>query len=104
MKTSMLILLNKTATLICKLFKKNGSVFPGSLIVPFDKNVLRKVKYPKYVIGVTGSSGKGSTTSLVAHIMKKAPKEGKHGNINRSVYVRKPGTPAEDGKHEDKTE
>ena len=39
-----------------------------------------------------------------AHIMKKAPKEGKHGNINRSVYVRKPGTPAEDGKHEDKTE
>jgi len=72
MKTSLLILLNKMATLICRIFRKNGSVFPGSLVVPFDKNVLKKIKYPKYVIGITGSSGKGSTTSLVAHIMKKA--------------------------------
>lgn len=72
MKTSFLILLNKAATLVCKIFRKNGSVFPGSLIVPFDKKILKKIKYPKYVVGVTGSSGKGSTTSLVAHILKKA--------------------------------
>ena len=64
--------MNKLATLICKIFRKNGSVFPGSLVVPFDKSILRKVKYPKYVVGVSGSSGKGSTTSLVAHILKKA--------------------------------
>lgn len=72
MKTSLLILLNKMVTLVCKIFRKNGSVFPGSLIVPFDKDILKKIKYPKYVIGITGSSGKGSTTSLVAHILNKS--------------------------------
>lgn len=69
MKTSLLIMLNKIFTNICKLFKKNGSVFPGSLVLPLDKEILTKIKYPKYVIGVTGSSGKGSTTSMIAHIL-----------------------------------
>ncbi len=72
MKTTFCILLNKFITLICKIFKQNGSVFPGSLIVPVDKDILKKVKYPKYVVGITGSSGKGSTTSLVAHILNTA--------------------------------
>ena len=69
MKTTILILYNKLLTKICKLFKRNGSVFPGSLVNKHDKNILTKIKYPKYVIGITGSSGKGSTTSLVAHIL-----------------------------------
>ena len=41
-----------------------------------DKNILKKIKYPKYVIGITGSSGKGSTTSLVAHILENAGLKG----------------------------
>ena len=72
MKTTLLIIYNRLITLICNLFKREGSVFPGSLVRKHDKNILKKIKYPKYVIGITGSSGKGSTTSLVAHILEGA--------------------------------
>ena len=57
MKTTIQILTCKLITNVCKLFKMNGKV-------------LESIKYPKYVIGVTGSSGKGSTTSMLAHILK----------------------------------
>ena len=71
MKTTILILINKLATKICHLFKRDGSVFPGSIANKYDKTILKKIKYPKYVIGITGSSGKGSTTSQVAYILEK---------------------------------
>lgn len=70
MKITFLILLNKMVTKICKLLGRDGSVFPASLVRPLDKDILEKIKYPKYVIGVTGSSGKGSTTSMIAHILE----------------------------------
>ena len=70
MKLTLLIMLNKTITFICKLFKFEGSVFPASIVRKFDKYILEKIKYPKYVVGVTGSSGKGSTTSMIAHILE----------------------------------
>ena len=68
--TNILIIFNKLITLVCKIFRKNGSVFPASIILKIKPDILGKIKYPKYVIGITGSSGKGSTTSLVAHILE----------------------------------
>ncbi len=64
------IFVNKLISLGCKLFKKNGTVLPGTFSYNIKQNILEKIKYPKYVIGVTGSSGKGSTTNLIAHILK----------------------------------
>ena len=64
------IIINKLITLGCRIMKKNGTVLPGTFSYNIRQNILEKIKYPKYVIGVTGSSGKGSTTNLIAHILK----------------------------------
>ena len=64
-------MINKFVTWVCKLFKRNGSVYPGFIIydVLRQKKVLELVKYPKYVIAITGSSGKGSTTQVLYNIL-----------------------------------
>lgn len=69
-KIRVLILLNKLITWGAKIAGKNGGVFAGSLLFRRDINALNKIIYPKYVIGVTGSSGKGSTVYTLAKILK----------------------------------
>lgn len=74
MKDSLAIIVNKTITGLCKIakpiFKKDGSVTPGYYASKIDKNILNNLKYPDIVIGVTGSSGKGTTTKMIAHILE----------------------------------
>lgn len=66
----MLILLSKILTYSCKILGKNGGVFAGSILFRRDINALNKITYPKFVIGVTGSSGKGSTVYTLAKLLK----------------------------------
>lgn len=47
-----------------------GSSLPGSIALKIDKNLLKKFKLPNTVIAVTGSSGKGSTSSIIAHVYR----------------------------------
>lgn len=74
MKTFIAICVNRLVTFICQvlkpIFKKEGSVTPGYYASKIDRKVLDKLKYPKYIVGVTGSSGKGSTTATIAHILE----------------------------------
>jgi len=73
MKTSLAIIVNKLVTFGCKLFGKNGTQLPGSIVLDYiDDNILDKVNLPKIVIAVTGSSGKGTTCNLIKHILEDA--------------------------------
>lgn len=47
-----------------------GSSLPGKMALKIDKDLLNKLKYPEIRIAVTGSSGKGSTSSLIAKVLK----------------------------------
>ncbi len=74
MRLTLMIIVCRIITFICKLFGRNGSVYPGWFIheILRQQKILEKVKYPKYVIAISGSSGKGSTTELVNHILTDA--------------------------------
>jgi UDP-N-acetylmuramoylalanine-D-glutamate ligase len=71
--TTLVIILNKIVTFLINILKiilhKDGSVWPGYIASKCDPDILNKLVYPKFVIGVTGSSGKGSTTKLIAKIL-----------------------------------
>lgn len=74
MKDTIAIIINKSISLLCRLLKpilhKDGSVTPGYYANKYSNNIIDRLKYPKIIIGVTGSSGKGSTTRIIAKILK----------------------------------
>lgn len=75
MRTTLTILLCKIVTALCHVFRKKGTVYPGEKALKFYGQVLSKIAYPKQVIVVTGSSGKGSAVSMIAHILETSGKK-----------------------------
>ena len=66
--------------LICRILKwiggilGRGSSLPGQIALKLDKNILSKIRLPKYVIAVTGSNGKTSTVEMIARILQQGGK------------------------------
>ncbi len=49
---------------------KRGSAMPGTIAYKLNKNILKEFTLPEKVVAVTGSSGKGSTTKIIAEVYK----------------------------------
>ena len=64
------ILITKFLIFILNMLKRGGSL-PGQLALKLDKNLFNYFKMPKIVIMVTGSSGKTSTSYLIAQALEK---------------------------------
>ena len=79
--------LGKSILLAEKIFHKDGSTFPGKFVIKLFPGYLSKLKYPKDVIMVTGSSGKGSTTSIIANLLRENGKTVCH-NLEGSNMIR----------------
>ena len=67
----MVILVCKLINKLSKLTHHEGSVIGGYYALKLDKNILKKIRLPKYVVGITGSSGKSSSTELMYNILTK---------------------------------
>ena len=89
MRTTIAIIICKFIYFVEKIFKRDASVFPGSIAKLVDKNVLDKIKFPEKVIVVTGSSGKGSTVNMIAHILKTSNKKILYNHYNHMFYFHK---------------
>ena len=69
MKKGFTILVAKIAIYILQKLGR-GTVIPGKIALTLDKHIAKKFKIPEKVIVVTGSSGKGSTSSLITKILR----------------------------------
>lgn len=65
------IITGKIFILIGKMLHK-GSSLPGQIALKINKNLFKSFKLPQIVVAVTGSSGKGSISSMIADILRKS--------------------------------
>lgn len=63
------IIFGKILIFIGKLLKR-GSSFPGDMVLRRNKKIFKFLKLPDTVIAVTGSSGKGSCTKVLAKMFR----------------------------------
>ena len=70
MKKTLCIIIGKFIVKLGNIMKGRGSSLPGTIARKIEPNILKQFNLPKNVIAITGSSGKGSTSKMIADIYK----------------------------------
>ena len=78
------LIICKLAGIILKILGR-GSNFPGVLALKINKNIINYFKMPEIVIAVTGSAGKGSTSSIIADTLRKDGKKVVHNKFGSNM-------------------
>lgn len=69
MKKFISIFIGKMVIIVGKILKR-GSAAPGTIAYKFNKKILQDFTLPEKIVAVTGSSGKGSTSKIIADVYK----------------------------------
>lgn len=78
------LIICKIAGFILKIFGR-GSNYPGVLALKLNKKIVNYFKMPKIVIAVTGSAGKGSTSTIIAESLRKDGKKVVHNKFGSNM-------------------
>lgn len=66
------IMAARGAKMICRLFQHAGTSLPGKVALKFDPRILTKLSKDQFVIMVTGTNGKTTTTGMISRILSEA--------------------------------
>ncbi len=78
------LIICKIAGFILKLLGR-GSNYPGVLALKLNKNIGNYFKMPKIVVAVTGSAGKGSTSTMIADTLRCDGKKVVHNKFGSNM-------------------
>lgn len=70
MNKKLVLLISKICLKILKLFGR-GSSLPGKIALKLNKNIMNEFEIKGKILAVTGSSGKGSTSSMIVNTLRK---------------------------------
>lgn len=78
------LIISKFASFILKLLNR-GSNYPGVLALKLNKKIIKYFKMPKIVVAVTGSAGKGSTSTIIANTLRKSGMKVVHNEFGSNM-------------------
>ncbi len=77
----------KLSIIALKVFKKNGTDFPGKIAIKLCPDFLKYIDKPKKIIAVTGTNGKTTTSNMVCDMMELSGEKIIHNRMGSNIIT-----------------